>query len=65
MKDTNKRWFHVEGDYSAFFGFKVQASDAKEAEAIFWESDIDVEQMQHHVHNVTVFKVTECDGDKP
>ena len=65
MKNTDKRWFQVEGAYAALFGFTVYASDAEEAQALFWKSDIDVERMEHEVHDVTVLEVTECDADKP
>ena len=64
MKNTHKRWFQVEGAYTAFFGFAVQASDAEEAKNLFWKSDIDVEEMEHEVHDVMVLDVTECDAQK-
>jgi hypothetical protein len=61
MVDDNKKWYEVEGWCTIFFGYNVQASSEVEAERLYWESDVEVHEMQNHIDDLEIVKVKECE----
>ena len=60
MKNTEKRWFEVEGFYTAWFGFKVQATNEEEAKRLFWHSEVGLDEMTDQIDIMEVTNVIEC-----
>jgi hypothetical protein len=61
MTDDNKKWYRVEGYSTVLFVFNVRASSEEEAEQLFWESDVEVHEMQYHVDELDIVKVSACE----
>jgi hypothetical protein len=64
MADDNKKWYQVEGFSTVLFGFNVQASSAEEAQQLFWESDVELLEMQYEVSDMDILEATECEESR-